>query len=585
MDLSNLFTVRDKEGNKYNFNVKKVGEDYKLSFPLELLKKSKIFYFFEDFTTVKANTPGYYIIPKNLDMMGDILITFKEREDNSFSFNRPWTNGFGIKTDKFVAWVEIERAYQYWFKVELKDNVYKLSVKLNFEDREDLYVQVDKPYRDVNMYVHIFPLDATYNDMASYLRNKWLKEDKIITLEEKANKYEAVNYASSHPLVRIRMGWKPSPSKIPTQTRENEPEMFVAATFSRVKQLAEELYKKGTKGVELQLVGWNISGHDGRYPEVLPADPRLGGNEGLKDLIDYVKSIGYRISLHTNCLDAYEIANNFSFDDMVISNNGKHLQCGHYSGGDAYHICPSKQKEIAKEYLDKIEEEFKPNGLHFSDVISLVMPDLCTSTIHPCSTLQAVEYEIDTMKYIKETMGGFSSEGGIDFSWKYLDYGLYLSFGTGFGAKPLPLIDRSVPLQELTIHGICLYNPLSDTINYIIKGKKERLYSILRGGRPSLYIYSKFRAAGEPDWMGQVDLRLDTDENFNKTVKAIKDSDDEFALFNDTQMTFMNSYNFLDSGLEEAIYSNGVKIVGNFTDEDKEYNGIVIKALDYKVFR
>ena len=85
--------------------------------------------------------------------------------------------------------------------------------------------------------------------------------------------------------------------------------------------------------------------------------------------------------------------------------------------------------------------------------------------------------------------------------------------------------------------------------------------------------------------MGQVDLRLDTDENFNKTVKAIKDCDDEFALFNDTQMAFMNSYNFLDSGLEEAIYSNGVKIVGNFTDEDKEYNGIVIKALDYKVFR
>ena len=63
------------------------------------------------------------------------------------------------------------------------------------------------------------------------------------------------------------------------------------------------------------MVGWNKSGHDGRWPQAFPVEEKLGGEEGLREAILHANKLGYYIAAHTNSSDAYTIADNF---DVVM---------------------------------------------------------------------------------------------------------------------------------------------------------------------------------------------------------------------------------------------------------------------------
>ena len=47
----------------------------------------------------------------------------------------------------------------------------------------------------------------------------------------------------------------------------------------------EAMKNAGIDKAELCLVGWNVRGHDGRWPQAFPVEPALGGEEELHWLI------------------------------------------------------------------------------------------------------------------------------------------------------------------------------------------------------------------------------------------------------------------------------------------------------------
>ena len=83
--------------------------------------------------------------------------------------------------------------------------------------------------------------------------------------------------------------------------------MNVACSFEDVEALLEECKAMGIEHAEFCLVGWNIRGHDGRWPQVFPVEPAFGGEENLRKLIIRAKELGYSIVCHTNSTDAYSI--------------------------------------------------------------------------------------------------------------------------------------------------------------------------------------------------------------------------------------------------------------------------------------
>ena len=333
--LKQYFTAIDDQGKIHSPCIEERGGSYFLTFHKETLAGVQKLRVLPMLAKAKAGTEGFFITPRNIEMSGDLLVKFVPREDTCYSYNLPIMSCYGIKTAEVCALVRIERNYKYSFAFQIKDGIYSLETVFDFTKN-------DPVYDDIRIEVLPMKADATLGDFAAAERELRLERGEIVTLAEKC-KNEAVEYARKYPLIRIRMGWKQSPSPVLHQTLENEPEMHAVVTFARVRDIADSLKAHGVEGAELQLVGWNKSGHDGRFPQLMPPDEKLGGMEEMKKTIAYVKDLGYRISLHTNTIDAVEIADSFTWDDVVVDREGEYYQCGHYSGGYAYHVCLHKR--------------------------------------------------------------------------------------------------------------------------------------------------------------------------------------------------------------------------------------------------
>ena len=572
--LKSLFYAVNEQGKRFEFDVLDTGKSLLLTLKKEVLWQAKQLRVLPELGAAKAGDEGYWILPRTISRVGEMQTFFTEREDVDYAYEKPMMSWYGIKKAGLCCLVRVYRNYWYKMHALIQNNEYTVFPEFDFTVHDEVY-------DDIRLEVVLLPEEADYNDMARAEREIRLARGEILPLTEKC-KRPAVEYARKYPLVRIRMGWKPSPSAVLHQTEANEPEMFVACDFARVRDIADELKRQGVEGAELQLVGWNRSGHDGRFPQLFPADPRLGGTEGLKKTIDYVKSLGYRISTHTNTIDCYPIADTFEWDDVVVRRDGNYHQCGHYSGGYAYHVCLMKQWKNTKRDLPELAA-LGEDGLHFTDVISIEVPDDCHAQGHPCTTESGVIYAQKIMAYTRGLFGGFSSEGCMDFALKELDFGLYATFGNGFGKKVIPVADRYLPLFEVAYHGTVLYNPTATTVNYTAQPPAERLSMILRGGKPAMYFYSKFRTGGQKNWMGENDLTCATDEELRRSVALIKEACDEQLALADKQFLYMERYDILENGIEKATYSDGSAIVGNFSDTPVTYEGKEIPAWDYVV--
>ena len=566
-----IYKAHDDAGREYTFRSEKRGDSLLLTLPKESIRDAKRLWILKELSTAHAGDEGFYLVPRGISMMGDMYIRFTERTDTSYLRRAPVMSLYLLKKADYCALVRIERNYKYQFDIEVKDGVYSVAPYFDFEDPKK-----DPVYDDIRVEIIELPLDATLGDFARTERELRLSRGEIVTLREKC-KSPAVEYARKYPLVRIRMGWKPSPSPVFHQTVENEPDMFVACSFDRVCDIADEMKRQGVEGAELQLVGWNQSGHDGRFPQLFPADPRLGGDEGLQKAIAHVKALGYRISLHTNLIDEYEIADTFTWDDICVNRDGSYLQMGHYSGGYSYHVCLEKQLKNNRRDLPPVAA-LGLNGVHFTDVISIVEPDSCHAEGHTCYTGDAVKLAQTIIRETREQMGAFSSEGTMDFALKDLDFGLYVSFGDGFGQREIPFGERLIPFFELVYHGIILYNPISPTVNYFLKKTRDKLIYLLRGGKPACYIYSKFRTGGMANWMGETDLVTGTDEQLRETVAYIAAAAKEYLPRADKQFVFMKEYEFFENGIEVVSYEDGSRVVANFSEADAEYDGYTVAA-------
>ncbi len=569
--LNDLLYAVDEDNHKLLFGVVEDGNILNLTLKKEKFLKAKKLRILCDLAKAKAGDPGFFVIPRNIEMTGDQLIYFNRKHDCTFEERHALTNTFFVDSPSFCGIVCFGRSYHYKLVTEIQNGIYSCYASLNLTKN-------DSAYKDIEIRLIQTPREGGYSAMAVKYREFLIAEGCFVPLTEKY-KRAAVEYAGKNPLIRIRMGWKESPSPVLHQNTDNEPPMYVACTFKKVREFADCLSRTGVKGAEIQLVGWNKSGHDGRYPQLFPVEEKLGGETELRKTIEYLKRLGYRVSLHTNLIDMYEIADTFTWDDAALGRNGKPIQIGRYSGGLAYRVCYEKQLKNVKRDLPAVAE-FETDGLHFIDVVSIVEPDVCFSSAHPVSSARGIEIAREIMSYASSLLGGFSSEGCFDFSMRTLDFGLYTTFGDGFGKKAVPTADCLIPFYELLIHGITLYNPESTTVNYLLKTPRDRLDFYMRGGRPVIYLYSKFRT-GQTNWMGEDDYLINTSEDMRSTADAVARVCREYSRVSRLQTVFMNDYSVYDNGLHVSKYADGTVIAGNYSDKELFFEGFSISPYDY----
>ncbi len=511
--------------------------------------------FLYDYFTANANDEGYFVTNQAAD--GTFITKFTEREDCAFSKDHSFIACYGINRGKggTLAIVTGMR-YDFGMEITLKNGIYSLYPRF--------YIDGDEMYEDIC--VEFYELeDGSYSAMARKYREFQLTRGGCVPLKERAEKDARLMKATKGIEVRIRQGWKPAPSPVENQTPETEPPMHVACTFERIGDIADEFKKQGIENAEFCLVGWNSGGHDGRFPQLLPVEPKLGGEKKMTELVKKLKSMGFGAVCHDDATAAYTIADCFD-EEYLLKNKDLSLHKRPYcwSGGRPHKICPKRQYERFEISNQELIKSFGFEGVHYIDVITILPLLKCYDGNHPLNRRDSAEWYRKTMRLARKNFGGFASESGYDFGAADTDYVMYPVYKTEPDEKN-PLCDKYVPFWHIVYHGILMYNPCTFTLNYTAKGIKNRLKFFEWGGRPLVCYYANF-AVGN-NWMGLEDFLADTDELLKDSVRKIKQMAEDYEEMKPERFEFIESHEEVSGGVFKTVYSNGTEVTVDYNKE------------------
>ncbi len=518
----------------------------------------------------EAGEDGYFLIPTVGEQNRPSgLVRFRPRPDMEECYSAHDLPVFGIKRGNHAILAVVSGA----------DSNYSLifGVKNN---RYYLYPRFETPAE-----VTLFELegdDAGYCGMARRYRRYQLERGACRPLKERCNDYPVLKEALPALEIRVRMAWKPVPPDILEQTPENEPPMTVAVTFDRACEILDECHRRGIRKAEFCLVGWNKSGHDGRFPDLLPVEPLLGGPDGLKRLVEKAREYGYLLSCHTNLLDSYTISKRLDRNDWLLDADGTPHKGGCWGGGQSYYLCP----EMAHKHYAAEDFELLKNlgfrGLHYLDVMSIVAPNPCYHPDHPLTKGEAAAWRGKTLSLARERIGGSASEGGLDFCIGDLDYALYVWFDLDPARSEL--IDELVPFWFIVYHGIVLYNAATCCANAMIKEEPElQLKNIELGGRPLAYFHSRFLHSGS-NWMGDRDLRCSTDEELRHGAGKLAGAEKLYDTLSDLQYEFLEEHKMLTPEVAYTRYSDNSIVIVNYGNREFHWEKGAIAPKSFRRF-
>ncbi len=504
----------------------------------------------------KKGEEGFFINTQNA------IGAFKKDGGNYSSNGHNFYAFFGMKNPR-CAWVAIVKKSKLEFSMvaTVENGEYCVFPRFEIKRIEG------EPYEDIVVdFYELRGKDASYAGMAKKYRAYQIKRGEVRPLKERVKDNPKLEAMAKSILVRAQHGGKGIPKDkngrriIKDYTPETELPIGVGCTFDEVAEVIRALKESGCDNIVFHEVGWNKSGHDGRYPQLLPVEPKFGGEEALKRTIETAKSLGYYISPHVNHTDAYRIADCWSEDYIAKRADGSLMYVGCWAGGKAYTPCPQAifDRFVKSDYV-MLRDRLGFNGLHHVDVISAIAPRVCHDKNHPLNRKQWAAAYLKIMEYAHEITGGFTSEAGYDHVITYLDWGFYINFKNSFP----DLFDRIVPVWQLVYHGIVPSSAFHTDVNNNLNGNWEeiRLHHAEFGGRPVYYLGLKLNH-----------------------VPSIASYYAEYQPMARLQMEFMDDHRKLAEDVYLTVYADGSEVLTNYSRAPFEYRGKKIPPRDYMLF-
>lgn len=355
---------------------------------------------------------------------------------------------------------------------------------------------------------YLFYDGCDYVTFAKAYRSYIKYKGRLVTLEEKIANNPAVARLIGTPIVHegiaVHISEK-SDYYTPGEPDKNE-------YYTSFAELASQLRALKARGVEkayLHLDGWGRRGYDNLHPDVFPPHEKAGGADGMRELSDTCRGLGYVFGIHDQYRDYYYDADSFDMANAVENLDGSNPYCSVWYGGPHSYLCAS----LAPYYVRRNYGQFERLGIKiegaYLDVFSVAGLDECCSRDHPmtreqCAAARRLCFDILTAKGIIP-----SSEETIDSivpSLALCHHAPY--FTSGLGSPDAEPVGVPIPLFNLVYHD-CIVIPW-----FGAKGKKGGwgipgrdsgyLHALLNGGT----IYCSILADREEIEFGRPALEL-----------------------------------------------------------------------------
>ena len=500
-------------------------------------------------------------------------------QDEGF-YSRPNLNHmpiFGMKNPRgaFVAIVK-GLVYEQLPSIEAVKGVYKVFPRFNingmyFDAYEDIVVDFYPLVRD----------QADYSGMAKVYRDYQIGRGEVRLLRDRVKDNPVLAYSADSMYVRVKHCRKKVDPKNPAhrmQTPETEPPLEIFHDFDDFTDIMNRMRAEGIEKAEICSVGWNIGGHDGRFPQYFPVEPKIGGEAKFRESIKIAHSLGYQITCHINQFAMFYLSSRWNENDVAKRPDGSLMAYDLQPSGIPYLPC------FERVYNLWVRDDFKQiadlgiKGLFHIDVTSMVNPYPCCDPRHPLNRKQTANYQNQIGEYAREIFGGFASEGGSDHVAKTLDYALYIWNYPSWQDNPKKLATKYVPLWQLVYHGIILSNPYYSTI--------DALY-------PKIYTTSDQRKAY--DYLGDPETRWLKVIEFNgrptfyytdyKDLKPMKRAYDEYQPLKHLQYQLMTHHEEVSPEVFLTRFDNGEEVIVNYSATPFKYKEAEVAPRDYKAFK
>lgn len=230
-------------------------------------------------------------------------------------------------------------------------------------------------------------------------------------------------------------------------------------TFEEAMEIIKRIYHL-TGGMRqiVYLVGWQYYGHDTGYPAIDKVNERIGGREGLLNLIEEGRKYNAIVSFHDNYDDAYMDSPAWNEDFICRLPNGELVKGGIWAGGQSYIINPKRYVEggYAKTRIEHTLKLYPLRESYHIDVLSAV-PLRYSYSYHTCTGKESVEYKKKIVEMFREKGVDVTSELVTQPFLGFMSYFYHLVSSDDNVRKKFFSSEDIIPFVPACIHGKAIY--------------------------------------------------------------------------------------------------------------------------------
>jgi len=208
---------------------------------------------------------------------------------------------------------------------------------------------------------------------------------------------------------------------------------------------------------------WQRFGYDVKLPDHVPANPSLGGDEGLIAFGQAAKECGYIWACHENYIDLYPDAPSYDETAVVLRSDGSKSPAWYNAGTrvQSFGLKCNRAKEFAEKNAPYIHKTYGTTAAYL-DVHTCVPPwhQLDHDATQPLAAmaLAKVKYDGELFQYMRDTHGGpLFGEGASHFYWAGQCDGVEAQVIGGEDHFPLLDLDLLKIHPQMVNHGMGYY--------------------------------------------------------------------------------------------------------------------------------
>ncbi len=256
-------------------------------------------------------------------------------------------------------------------------------------------------------------------------------------------------------------------------------DMISMTTFAEARDILNDLAKAGVKRLDVSLWFWDRGGTSLKYPQHLPADPRLGGDQALTALAADIHQRGQRLFLQEDYLSVAPGAPGvMPYLDAVRGVDG--LPIG---GADTGYLL--NPQISLRSYAGKDIPRMAllgADGLEIQTFARMTLPD--KNTRYPLSRESFAASWMQIAQLSRKQLGAVALDGNNIYAVPYADRLDFVSIDS----THFDVFDEAVPFYHIAVHGLVQYT--YNAYNLVSDGKRIFLQQVEVGAMPMFVVTS-----------------------------------------------------------------------------------------------